>query len=367
MRLRATLCLLAATGLLVITPLRAANAATSTTTSPGAWSVQRTAPGDGYLESVSCWSANGCMAVGERFKKWGQTLAERWNGNSWMLLKTPDPGNSQVEQRLAGVSCWSANGCIAIGQGNVNFVERWNGHSWKVQTITQTDSYTIGFNGVSCWSATGCIIVGADASKPYAERWTGSSWRSQKIPNPRGGGTLGSISCPSSRSCEAVGGAKNNSSPLAEMWNGRAWALQRTPTPRGGGELNEVSCWSASGCDAVGNAGNNKTFAERRASGSWSLQQTPNPGYTGKSGQWSELDGVSCWSSDGCIAVGTNHATYDLFGALWDGTSWALEDGASPQYDIVLRSVSCWSESGCIAVGDNAGGSGTVSERWSPQ
>jgi hypothetical protein len=62
-------------------------------------------------------------------------MAEAWNGTSWSLVTTPNPGSTENE--LRGVSCTSPSSCMAVGDfagiGNqLTLAESWNGSSWSV-------------------------------------------------------------------------------------------------------------------------------------------------------------------------------------------------------------------------------------------
>jgi hypothetical protein len=328
----------------------------------GAWTVQETPNprgGHALLLGVSCWSASGCIAVGDSNNFNGTTFAESWNGSTWTLLKTASPRRSE----LRGVSCWSANGCEAVGHdsgGGVTVAERWNGSSWTLQKLP--NALTV--DAVSCWSANGCIAVGGlyGEGPPHADRWNGRSWIAQKVAGPPGGGVFGGVSCSSASECIAVG-SNNSNKTLAERWNGHSWTLQKTPTPLSGGSFYGVSCWSANGCEAVGTSSGygGETIGERWNGSSWTLQKTPSP-------QDSVLGAVSCWAGNGCIAVGEIPRDGSGLAELWDGSSWTLQDGVTAGYSV---DVSCWSDSGCAAVGytlsDDGHKTNTLAEGWSPR
>jgi hypothetical protein len=81
----------------------------------------------------------------------------------------------------------------------------------------------------------------------------------QPVPDPSGsqGSALRAVSCASAGSCTAVGykfGTLSIFRTLAEVWNGTAWILRFTPNrPNvGQNELNGVSCVSSQLCIAVG-------------------------------------------------------------------------------------------------------------------
>ena len=213
-------------------------------------------------------------------------LAERWNGTTWALRTTPNPGTTQSD--LQAVACPSTTDCEAVGYQNnssgvfVTLAEDWNGTTWAVQTTPSPagapDSYLY---GEACSSATSCEAVGyyvpssQGGSQMLAERWNGTTWALQTTPIPAGaiGSTLNEVACPSSTpDCEAVGAYSASSSPtvtLAERWNGTTWALQTTPNRTGvlDSELNAVACLSATDCQAVGDDLNSSnvtvTLAER--------------------------------------------------------------------------------------------------------
>lgn len=83
-----------------------------------AWSVvhspNRRANGN-YLDAVSCVSATMCMATGHRLNRIGAivTLAERWDGTSWSLVRSPNA--ARIGDELVAVSCASASACMAVG------------------------------------------------------------------------------------------------------------------------------------------------------------------------------------------------------------------------------------------------------------
>jgi len=72
------------------------------------------------LRDVSCPRAAFCMAVGAGH-------AERWNGRSWRPVKPA----GRAAATLLSVSCARPSRCIATGQiGTLTLAERWNGTRW---------------------------------------------------------------------------------------------------------------------------------------------------------------------------------------------------------------------------------------------
>jgi hypothetical protein len=280
----------------------------------------------------------------------GLWLIERWNGRRWSIEHTPNPRGAR-QSFLNSVSCTSATACTAVGSGPYSYVAksggsgqlfvyggvrvvRWNGSAWSSQAIPvgRAGSY---LSGVSCTSRSSCIAVGstlrgsmAYATRvPLAERWNGTTWTRQRIPATRGSDNLSGVACTFDGSCTAVGYAtdfQGYPSTLAERWHTTAtkkgghhlvgkWSVQTTPFPPFNSDYGYlsflgVSCISTATCTAVGNdfrpsmqlpAGT--TLAEQWNGLAWSITPTPAlPADTLLPG----LNGVSCTSSNSCIAVG---------------------------------------------------------------
>jgi hypothetical protein len=298
------------------------------------------------LNAVSCWSANGCMAVGEMRVGNGMAwyaMAAQWNGTAWTIRRLP-----LSEHDLVGISCVSATACVAVGHHqDKTLAEGWNGSAWTVQATPRTGGE---LSAVSCTSGQACIAVG-NITGPIsghvgvlAERWDGSSWTVVPTPRPHNA-ALGAVSCSSALACTAVGWRSGG--VLAERWNGQQWASQPAGAPAGAA-LNGVSCASSRQCTAVGTAAG-KTLAERWDGTNWAVQQTPNA----MEGLYAPLSAASCGSAASCTVVG---AYSDVAGrqlALaehWNGTSWAIQHVSGGG---VLSGVSCPSAAYCVAVGHN--------------
>jgi hypothetical protein len=248
------------------------------------WSIQTTPNPTGsnsYLTAVSCPSGAVCIAVGGSFNPTAApTLAERWNGTTWSVQATPNPSGAQSSQ-LRAVSCTSATACTAVGDYTDStgtqrtLAERWNGTTWSIEkTPNPAGATASGLSGVSC-TATACTAVGSYTDSTgtqltLAERWNGTAWAVQTTPEPSGAtaGELSGVSCTSATACTAVGDYTNSTGiqlTLAEGWNGTTWAVQSTPNPYTvtGDVLEGVSCTSASVCTAVGVDGYGAPLAER--------------------------------------------------------------------------------------------------------
>jgi hypothetical protein len=341
------------------------------------WSTQTTpdqnAPAPAQLNSVSCSSATACTAVGDYIDSVGypEPVAERWNGDAWSVQIPQSPGASGGE--LSGVSCTSADACMAVGTSGTGLtalpiIEQWDGTNWTILP---------GFAGVqpsdvSCSSANACTTVGSPSGGSGmgpAERWNGETWVNQSVPTPGDASepTLSGVSCSSETACTAIGGL------LAEGWDGTAWSIQMTPAfaPGTYESLGSVSCVSADSCMAVGGGVGLPGLAERWDGSHWTGQSLPPIRSKGGGG----LNAVSCSSSTSCTAVGYSISPTGAIADVWDGARWTaqsltLPTVSGPEDTVALNSVSCPSPSVCIAVGGadkngNAGPSPPIAIRSS--
>ena len=378
------------------TPLTGkANAAVADPSATSGWSLQtapRVTQQSGSLTAISCGGPRACMAVG--YYTTGQTgeqatLAEAWNGHSWSIVPTPNPGPS-FGTVLSAVSCPSAGFCVAAGTWSNSdgqpypLAERWQGGRWSISAMANpvTSTQTV-LTGVACTSAKACIAVGYFAN-PYftqtlAEAWNGKSWsvqRTKNVPNPTSSvwGQLNGIWCVSAKACTAVGDYDGTvtQSTLAETWNGTTWSVKPTPNRPGdpGNALNSVTCRSARQCLAVGeyttNSNSTGPLAEAWNGHAWSVQKTPAPAKT----QDSYLYGAFCPSASVCLAVGSAAAstTSRPLAERWNGHTWAIETAPSPAgaTQSVLTGIWCLSARACTAVGSDSSGivTTTLAQTW---
>jgi hypothetical protein len=297
------------------------------------------------LDGVSCPSPTWCLAVGTvtARPRHQRPLIEQWNGARWSRQWTPRPRDGSLD----AVSCSSDRTCVAVGSiGSHGLVERLSHGAWTGRSLSEP------LTGVSCARASACTAVGGT----LALRWDGSSWRRQRTARPRptalGGVRLDAVSCPSTRSCLAVG--SNGCESLVERWNGSSWTVLPTPddgdcTKRGTGapSLAGVSCASASMCFAVGtvHALNesqvDRPLTERWDGLRWSTQRTS-----------AITSAISCPASRSCTAVGVQPPLVN--GERWNGRQWIPERLPVPRTPTLgwsLDAVSCPSPAICIAVG----------------
>ena len=243
------------------------------------WSIEPTVVPAGaraaVLSAVSCPTRTACTAVGYATSHAGAgvTLAEQRRGSQWSVTRTPALSGARASF-LSGVSCAGPRACTAVGFSNdadgtqTPLAERWDGRRWSLQPMTrmpgQLDTQLA---GIACAGARSCTAVGfftnvTGIDVMLAEHWNGTRWAQQTPRYPSGARYVqfSAVSCPSSRSCTAVGlfnDAQGRDAMLAERSNASRWAVERTPTAAGiGSSLGGVSCASAMTCTAVGSSTN---------------------------------------------------------------------------------------------------------------
>ena len=185
------------------------------------------------------------------------------------------------------------------------------GSGWALQTLpAPAGSFAASMESVSCTSSDSCLAIGGasirSGDEPFGEVWNGTDWTFQSIPAPANSDLFG-VACPSPAGCTAVGRVLSDgdqiATPLAENWNGTSWTPQTLPPPPGSvsGTLAGVSCTSPVRCVAVGYSDRPDAFSENWNGTTWTPHSAPLP----PDGVSAEFLGVSCRSYRSCIAVGT--------------------------------------------------------------
>jgi hypothetical protein len=286
------------------------------------------------LTAVACSSASACTGVGSYSSgNSGLAFAESWNGITWALQHIPNRSGTTFSN-LTGIACPAATACTAVGAyskgtGNLSLAEGWNGTAWKIQTTPNpTGATSINLSAVSCSAANACTAVGGyfdgSSNLTLAEAWNGTKWSVQPTPNPSGStsSNLTGVSCAAANQCTAVGVFQNgfSNSALVEAWDGTSWTIQTTPTPAGASSssLGSVSCPGTAQCTAVGGYAtltSSFTLAEAWDGTGWSIQTTPNPSTS------SNLAGVSCPTATACAAVGNYYSNFvgKTLAEAWSG------------------------------------------------
>ena len=266
------------------------------------WSApQAIAPYGDNLYSVSCPSANFCAAVGYS----GQTASESYSGEYSGEVVTFDgttwsaPQTIDANYGLDTVSCSSANFCVATdNNGNVL---TFDGTTWSAPQTVDPNGNVL--NSVSCPSSNFCAAVDGSG---YVFTFDGTTWSAPQAIDPTHDNlaSLLSVSCPSANFCAAVDQYGD-----VVTFDGTTWSAPQAIDPSHDNQFSSlvsVSCPSANFCAAVDDNGNVLTFDGT----TWSAPQAIDPngaGLTSVSGlglTWGTATSVSCPSSNFCAAVG---------------------------------------------------------------
>ena len=339
------------------------------------------------LRGVTCSSATDCWAVGSYHDgSFQQTLILRWNGGAWNIVASPNTGASHYNY-LFSVTCTSASDCWAVGyyvNGSNPFqtlIQRWDGNAWTLVTSPNTSAAQQNFfNGVTCAAANDCWAVGyyvhgtTGFNQTLIARWNGIAWSIVTSPNAllSTNNSLTSVTCVSASDCWAVGHSFNGNveQTLIERWNGSAWSVVTSPSSAltQNNQLLHVTCTNATNCWAVGNfesANGPQTLIERWNGTAWSIVGSPNTGPT----QDNKLWGVACAGPE-CWAAGSAHdgTVSQTLMQRWNGSVWTITPSPntnSAQHNTLLGAT-CVSESDCWAVASFFNGSvqQTLIEHW---
>jgi len=350
-------------------------------TSIPAWRLQSAVapPGAarGLLTRISCTSTRTCVAVGYRADASGaeRTLIEARSGATWAISTSSDrPVPANV---LTGVACPAARRCVAVGSSSTDgdvlaaLTEVQVGAGWAVAGVALVRGTAWSeLAQVACSSPSSCTAVGSTIShrvqSTLVETWDGRHWHLHASPDAPGAiaSVLDAVSCPTARSCMAVGSstyASGATRALVESWDGRAWRIVAFPAPsstapRAWSELSSVSCATAGSCVAVGDAATSaaKPFVALAALWSartWRLVAAPQPVRSTRS----PLLGVSCTTARSCIAVGFSvigPQTSTLI-ERFDGTTWRFMAAPNLRGATLSRlsDVACTSAVTCTAAG----------------
>jgi hypothetical protein len=178
------------------------------------------------------------------------------------------------------------------------------------------------------------------------------------------------VSCVNADFCMAVGAPGNLTlPPFAEMWNGSIWAEVSLPPADGQTglkvQLAGISCVTTQFCIAVGNvvnAGLESPLIEQWNGAAWTVVQDIGSDTTA-------LQDVSCPTVNFCMAVGTLFVSPNsVFVEEWNGSSWTPTTLTAPAgtVDAFGSGVSCTTPTFCMIVGTagNSTSGGAYAASW---
>jgi hypothetical protein len=167
------------------------------------------------------------------------TLAEHWNGSTWTVVSTPNPG--PLGQQLVAVAANSTSDVWAVGQFKINtsgvaatLTEHWNGSTWTAvpsPNVAGTNSSGLDgvvANGKKNVMASGAFNCNTGICQTLTERWNGTKWKIIPSPNVNSNSNpLNTITSNGANDVWALGDYYTGTTfnTLAEHWNGSAWSI----------------------------------------------------------------------------------------------------------------------------------------------
>jgi hypothetical protein len=144
------------------------------------------------LFSATAVSPTNVWAVGQQQLRNGvfRTLVEHWNGSSWSVVRSPNPGSSG--NSLFGVAQDGPDNVWAVGQrsgqhSDSPLVERWNGKHWMAVTVPDAGLsngllQAVAVRGSEVW-AVGQSDDAAHQGHPLVEHRSHGAWTAQLLSN----------------------------------------------------------------------------------------------------------------------------------------------------------------------------------------
>jgi hypothetical protein len=325
------------------------------------------------LSGVSAISDANVWAVGSYSSSGGNntasTLAEHWNGTSWSIVPTPNvgTGGSQLEAvyALSNKDVWAVGESNASGSasGDDTLIEFYNGSSWSVVPSPNPGNDGDFLTGVTAVSTKNVWAVGwfdnplSDELAPLILHWNGSVWSLATPGVPTGGGIiLEAVTAVSAKDIWAVGDTEDESN-FEMNWNGSSWAnFYFASFPTGGQEsLHGVGAVSNSSVWAVGSYAPTE-FAELQTlivhwnGTEWKKIPSPNV-----DAYFNELYGIAVVKSSDIWAVGLAYTKNGLnFHTLiehWNGSAWSIVNSPNVMSADELHSVTLSSPTTLWSVG----------------
>jgi hypothetical protein len=126
------------------------------------------------LFGASALSPSDVWVVGDREGGNGlfETLAEHWNGRTWSVVPTPDPGSSgnhlYAVDAVARDDVWAVGQRLGSQDPDQALVEHWNGRRWSVVSTPVSTSASVLLDGVAV--SGGQVWVDGESDSPSGGR-----------------------------------------------------------------------------------------------------------------------------------------------------------------------------------------------------
>jgi hypothetical protein len=297
------------------------------------------------LAAVAVCLAAGPVVSGEATDAKGMGSAAPAGACDWEIVPTQ---NVNVYNELNGIDPLASDNAWAVGssgqqdRGQQTLTQRWDGNSWSVVPSPNGGPTRNNLTDVIAFADNDAWAVGyyndgqvGGTSETLAMHWDGTAWQIVPSPSPSDiRNELFDVSGPAANDLWAAGlhwqsGLQYHS--LMLHWNGSAWAISPIPAlGPGPGQLNSVSAldantaWTGGSFGAFDGTEHAQMF--RWDGTRWNQLDVPN-----HSGQNNYLHGIKAITPTDVWAVGY-HCPGNCFGTNlmhpmsmhWDGQSWTL-------------------------------------------
>jgi len=193
--------------------------------------------GANQLNGVDALTSNNVWAVGYSTSSGQQkTLIERWNGTQWRVVTSPNAGTSG-DNALTSVDALSSTNAWAVGSSRTSasrksLIQRWNGTSWTIVSSPNPGTFGNSLLGVESASPNDIWAVGwknsGDGLRSLLLHYDGTGWTEWAAAPKVGTGdnVLTGISAVSSNDVWATGyyvdGTQHKT--LTLHYNGTTWS-----------------------------------------------------------------------------------------------------------------------------------------------
>jgi hypothetical protein len=364
----------------------------------------------GVLQSVSCATADSCVAVGNYVdsSNTGYGLIDTLQGGAWVPSVAPLPTGGSGSS-LSQVTCPAAGSCVALGSyGDANIdgeglIETLSDGIWTptaapVPAGVPSSSFSVTLSAVSCPAAGSCVVDGEynifsttpDQVQLFVDTLSDGSWTATDVPLPSNAGpsyyasdSLQAVSCPSAGWCGASGqyiDTTGQQDGLLEILSDGTWTATEAPAPGSTAsdeevnvDLSDLACPVVGSCEASGGyndltqppggsalVGPGEGILETLSGGAWSdVSPLPLPADADTTPS-SGLNAIACPAAGSCVAVGNYTVAGNLNGGSGfveslSGETWTPTALPLPANDdtgvAVLTGLSCPAEGSCLAVG----------------
>jgi len=226
--------------------------------SPEASEGSNALSGLGWLSDDEMWASGSYLLDGER-----HTLIERWDGFRWSI--EPSPDGPLATNWLTGIAAVASDAVWVVGYStdrdvatthSVTLIERWDGESWKVIPSPNLSTEDVGEEfgghpinnelfGIAAVSRDDIWAVGRSYSFSQSQElivhWNGENWSVVPCPHPGDYGWLRGVAVVSDKDVWALGehyvevplgeegGVGSLQQNLIQHWDGVEWTVVESP------------------------------------------------------------------------------------------------------------------------------------------